>query len=468
MASLVNLDLLNVRLPLEDESVLFQVSVRDGVWTRIQAQEANAVQPDFVSLEQCNFSKAADGLAVCQIDAEGKMLLPGFVDSHMHLDKSFSLTSVENISGTLEEAVRNYAAASPAFTKFEIKSRIMRSSMQALSFGTSHIRTHLDFNIRASREVALRTVEAALEAKQLLAPYLSLQLFPMVPYGLNAADLEVVEEALRMGVDGIGGAPHLSPTPKEDIDRIFGLAEKYNLPIDLHSDETDDPSMRTVEHTARRTKEYGFGGRVTVDHLCALASMTDNDAQGLIELMADSGLKAVSLPAVNLYLQGRKDGFPVRRGVTRLKEIWDAGISIAVASDNIHDPFHPFGRGDLVQIALIASYAAHMGRPADLRTLLRMITDVPADVLGLGQYGVKVGCEANFVILDGESPEELFTLLPERRWVYGRGRWLRTAAGKAQWQDLNLSGYWEQASETVSFHKNDITGNRNSLANGLS
>ncbi|MFD0681072.1 MULTISPECIES: amidohydrolase family protein [unclassified Paenibacillus] len=453
MASLLNLDLLNVRLPMENESLLYRVSVRDGIWTRIEAQEANAAQPDFVSLEKCDLGKAADVSAVCQIDLEGKMLLPGFVDSHMHLDKSFSLTSVENISGTLEEAVRNYSVASPAFTKSEIKSRIMRSSMQALSFGTTHIRTHLDFNIRASREVALRTIEAALEAKEALSPYIRLQLFPMIPYGLNQSEVETVEEALRMGVDGIGGAPHLSPTPEGDIDRIFALAEKYDLPIDLHSDETDNPMMRTVEHTARRTEEYGYGGRVTVDHLCALASMTDRDAHELIERMADSGLKAVSLPAVNLYLQGREDGFPVRRGVTRLKEIWEAGISIAVASDNIHDPFHPFGRGDLVQIALIASYAAHMGRPADLRTLLRMITDVPATVLGLECYGVKIGCDANFVVIDCQSPEELFTLLPDRRWVYSQGKWVRVAAGKAQWKDSILAGYWEQAIEEVSFRK---------------
>ncbi|OMF13993.1 amidohydrolase [Paenibacillus sp. FSL H7-0331] len=453
LATLENLELLNVRLPMEDEACLFQVSVRNGKWTRIQIQEANAVQPDFTSLEHWSPGATTDTSAICQIDLEGKLLLPGFVDSHMHLDKSFSLTTVGNVTGTLEEAVRNYSLASRGFSKFEIQSRMMRSSLQALSFGTTHIRTHLDFNMRASREVALRTIEAALEARQLLAPYVKLQLFPMLPYNMNSADVEVVEEALRMGVDGIGGAPHLSQTPKEDIDRIFGLAEKYNLPIDLHSDETDNPLMRTVEHIALRTQEYGYAGRVTVDHLCALASMTDEDALPLIERMAESGLKAVSLPAVNLYLQGRHDSFPVRRGVTRLKQIWDAGMKIAVASDNIHDPFHPFGRGDLVQIALIGSYAAHMGSSADLRTLLRMITDVPAAVLDLEDYGVRPGVSASFVILDCESPEELFTLLPDRRWVYNQGKWLRMAASKASWQDTALSNYWEQASEMVSFRK---------------
>ena len=136
-----------------------------------------------------------------------------------------------------------------------------------------------------------------------------------------------------------------------------------------------------------------------------------------------------------------------------MKEIWEAGIPIAVASDNIHDPFHPFGRGDLLQIALIGSYAAHMGRPDDLRTLLRMITDVPAKVLGLTSYAVKEGNDANFVIIDGRTPEEIFTMLPERRWVYSQGSFVGWLASKAEWQNKTLAHYWQEASEEVSFHK---------------
>ncbi|MDD9269322.1 amidohydrolase family protein [Paenibacillus sp. GCM10023248] len=455
MTAVANVDFVNVRLPMEDERQLYRLSIRDGVWTQIIRQDGAASPPEAVSLDNMKQFQGKAGMFEV-IDLEGKMLLPGFVDAHMHLDKAFSLASVGNRSGTLEEAVLNYSQASPAFTKQDIKARIMRSAMQALSFGTTHIRTHLDFNLRVSREVALRTIEAALEAKEALASYVTIQLFPMCPYNFMSLDAEAIEEALRMGVDGIGGAPHLSITPKEDIDYVFKLAEKYDVPVDLHCDETDNPAMRTVLHIAERTKSQGYEGRVTVDHLCALASMTDADAHGIINRMADARLKAVSLPAVNLYLQGRHDSFPVRRGVTRLKEIWEAGIPIAVASDNIHDPFHPFGRGDLLQIALIGSYAAHMGRPDDLRTLLRMITDVPAQVLGLTGTGIQAGHEASFVILDGSTPEEIFTMLPERRWVYSRGRWVRIAAAKAEWQDSQLARYWQEAAEKVSFHQHEF------------
>lgn len=450
-----NMEFINVRLPMEDERHLFRLSIRDGVWTQIHKQEGAASPPEAVSLDAWKPSPGSLGTTIPVIDLEGKIMLPSFVDAHMHLDKAFSLTAVENRSGTLEEAVHNYSQASPSFTKQDITARIIRSAMQALSFGTTHIRTHLDFNLRASREVALRTIEAALEAKEALAPYLTLQLYPMCPYNFRSLDTEAIEEALKMGVDGIGGAPHLSLTPQEDIDDVFKIAEKYDVPIDLHCDETDNPAMRTVLHIAARTKSEGYGGRVTVDHLCALASMTDADAHEIIAVMADAGLKAVSLPAVNLYLQGRHDSFPVRRGVTRLRDIWEAGIPIAVASDNIHDPFHPFGRGDLLQIALIGSYAAHMGRPDDLRTLLRMITDVPAKVLGLTDKAIQVGQEASFVIIDGSTPEEIFTMLPERRWVYSQGRWVRMAAGKAEWQDSTLAHYWQETSGKVSFLRHE-------------
>ncbi|WP_233530956.1 amidohydrolase family protein [Paenibacillus alkalitolerans] len=443
--------LYNVRLPLTDEARLYTAVAEEGVWSSVEPQSGAVMVAGSIPLDEWKPDAYAQADEIV-IDVRENMLLPGLVDAHMHLDKSFTLPRVGNESGTLEEAVRNYAAASPSFTKEEIKARITRAAMQAISFGTSAIRTHLDFNVKAGRDVALRTIEAALEVKEALAPYVTLQLFPMCPYNqLSSAEMEVAEEAIRMGVDGLGGAPHLSSTQEEDIDAIFRLAERYGRPIDLHTDESDDPNIRTVSHIAKRTMEYGFTGRVTVGHLCSLAAMPDEVAGHLIGRMAEAGLGAVTLPGANLYLQGRRDGFPVRRGVTRVKELLAAGIPLAAASDNIHDPFHPFGRGDLVLIGLVTAYAAHMGSPSDLRTLLRMITDIPAAVLGLTDYGVKAGNKADFVIFDGRSPEELFTELPERRWVYRGGRWLKIAASRAGWNDSALSFIWDSVTEAVSF-----------------
>lgn len=445
------LRLVNVNLPLRDEESLYALVIQNGVWSSIEAQSAELIDPAAVSIDEWDGDMPEDG-SVRTLDLQGKVLLPGLVDAHMHLDKSFSLPMVGNESGTLEEAVRNYSAAAPQFTKEEIKSRIMRAALQAMSYGTTAIRTHLDFHTRHSVDVALRTVEAALEVKEALKPYVDIQLFPMCPYNeLSAEALEAAEESIRMGVTGLGGAPHLSPTPESDIDHIFHLAEKYGCPVDLHTDESDNPQVRTLAHIAKRTMEYGWSERVTVDHLCSLAAMPDEDAEPLIELMAEAGLGAVTLPGANLYLQGRHDGFPARRGVTRVKSLLSAGVPIATASDNIHDPFHPFGRGDLVQIALTTAYAAHMGSPADLRSLLRMITEIPAAILGLKGYGVEVGRAADFVVFDGTAPEELFTLLPERRWVWRAGSCLLLPAGKPQWKQQMLGDCWADVSAKISF-----------------
>jgi cytosine deaminase len=276
----------------------------------------------------------------------------------------------------------------------------------------------------------------------------------MLPYyDLTEEALEAGAEALRMGVTGIGGAPHLSPLPEPDIDKLFALADRMGCPIDLHADESDNPGVRTAACIARKTIDRGWAGKVTVGHLCSLAAMPDADAAAIIGLLAEAGIGAVTLPGANLYLQGRRDPFPVRRGVTRVRELLAAGVPLAAASDNIHDPFHPFGKGDLLQIGLITAYAAHMGSPADLRAVLRMITEHPAAVMGLTGRGIEPGNDADFVLFDAATPEELFAMLPERRWIWRKGSCLKRAGGRANWQSRALAHYWEDASERVSFRR---------------
>lgn len=432
------LTIVNVRLPLADERLYYTLRAEGGRWTEVAAQDGYLERSE----PYAPFDAEGAVRAEC-LDAEGKVALPGFADVHMHLDKAFSLPKVGNVSGTLGEAIANYAASAGTFSKEEILSRIMKTALQAVSYGTSAIRTHLDFHAAAGRRVALQSVEAALEAKERLAPYLELQIFPMFSYrSSTASDVELFEEALRMGVTGVGGAPHIADEPERNIDLIFRLAEKFDRPIDLHTDETDDPEMKTVLYIADKTTASGYGGRVTVDHLCSLASMPPAEAASVIARMAEAKLSAVTLPAANLYLQGRGDSAAVRRGVTRVKELAAAGIPIATASDNVHDPFHPFGRGDMLQIALITAYGAHMGAPSDLRRLLRMATEIPASIMGLRGYGIAAGNAADLVLLDAVTPDELFTKLPDRRWIYRAGRWLKFAPPEAGWEVPELGEQW--------------------------
>jgi cytosine deaminase len=451
------LQIVNAALPLRKEGQLYTLTAEGGVWTSVTEQTSEVVpQTLLASLERWQ-GAYAEGEQTVALDAQGKIILPGFVDAHMHLDKAFSLPKVGNVSGTLGEAVLNYSTAAPLFTKKEIKWRIMRAALQAISYGTTALRTHLDFHVRHGSEVVMRTVEAALEVKEELGAYATMQLFPMLPYfDLTAEALDTAEEALRMGVTGLGGAPHLSPAPEADIDRVFALADKYGCPVDLHADESDDPRVRTVVHIAKRTIDYGWRGKVTAGHLCSLAAMPNADAGPIIELMAQARLGAITLPGANLYLQGRRDGFPSRRGVTRVKELLAADIPLATASDNIHDPFHPFGRGDLLMIGLVTAYAAHMGSPSDIRAVLRMMTDHPAVVTGLPSYGIEPGNKADFVVFDAVSPEELFTMLPERRWVWRDGRCLKAAADKPSWEISALHDRWEESVARITFHKSSI------------
>ncbi|RXZ82665.1 amidohydrolase [Paenibacillaceae bacterium] len=448
-----NLRLINVSLPLQDRNERFEVTVSEGRYSSIVRQQQTVPPEGTSSLDSLlhDADRANPALSASfvpdragifgkeqqetVIDVGGRIMLPGLADAHMHLDKAFTSRQIGNLSGTLLEAIRNFKAASPSFTHQQLKERMMTTIRHAMSFGTTAIRTHLDFNYQAGIDVAMRTVYAALEVKEALRGRVELQLFPLCQFDrMPGAALEALEEALRLGVDGIGGAPHLSADPHADIDTVFRLAQKYGKPIDLHADENDDPAVRTVEYIARQTIAQGYQGKVTVGHLCSLAAMAHEDAESIIGLMAEARLMAITLPGANMYLQGRGDRGVVRRGVTRVKELVAAGVPLAVASDNIQDPFHPFGRGDLLQIGLLAAYAAHMSSEQDQLELLRMITEVPATIMGLDGWGIEEGNAANFAIFDAATVGELLAWLPSGRWINRGGEWTVVSKPLTIWQ----------------------------------
>jgi cytosine deaminase len=428
------LHLINASLPLEGGEGLFELKAEEGRWISITPQdEVISFTDHFHSLDALmNGTLNRDGLNCFNL--EGKLLLPGFVDSHLHMDKAFSAKDVPNVSGTLIEACQNYGAVSSIFTKETIKKRIYKSAIRALSYGTTRMRTHLDFN--SNKEVYLRTILAALEVKQELRDQIDIQLFPMYPINLSSTDAaKIYEEAFLLGMDGVGGAPHLSATPEIEIDEIFELAARLDKPVDLHTDESDDPAKETVSYIADKTVQYSYQGRVTVGHLCSLSPMEHERAERFIRKMADAKLGAVTLPAPNLYLQGREDRGLIRRGTTRIKELLEAGIPLAAASDNIQDTFHPYGRGDLIQIGLLTAYAAQFGSTAELNTLLRMITEIPAKLLHITDYGIRLGVPADFVIVDAQSNIEMFAEVPVSRWVYKNSRWIYAAAHSEIWDE---------------------------------
>ncbi|SFF18301.1 cytosine deaminase [Paenibacillus catalpae] len=416
------LEAINVKLPLQQNDDLYTVKVQGGRWTAVDRQEGIIVSSEHPPIHSLSFDELK---TTALLDLEGKVMLPGFVDAHMHLDKAYSLPWVRNRSGTLLEAIENYRGAAPAFTKEMIRDRIEKAAMSSASFGSAVLRSHLDVPVHLGRDIAMRTVEAALEARERVSGIVDIQYFPMFFYD-SAYERELTEfasETLRMGIDGVGGSPHLSPDPETNLAWAFKLAQRFDKPIDLHSDESDDPGVKTIDIYCDYVKAGGYGGRATAGHLCSLSAMEHGEAERLIAKMSDAGVAAVTLPAVNLYLQGRGDRGNVRRGVTRVRELLEGGVPIAAASDNIQDPFHPFGRGDLLQIGLMTAYAAHLAKEEDIITVLQMLTANPARIVGLEQYGIAPGNPASFVILDARAEEELFQELPSSRWIYNKTRW---------------------------------------------
>ncbi|PYZ95336.1 amidohydrolase [Salipaludibacillus keqinensis] len=402
-----------------------------GIWTSITTQDHYIHDNSFMSIEEKSDCDAME----MKYDAKAKMVLPGLIDAHVHLDKAYTIDSIGNESGTLLEAIQNFKQASPDFSKEVIKERMKKTVNHAVSFGTSALRSHLDFNMSDGGEIAQRTIEAALEVKEEMKPMADLQFFPMCDLTqLSARGKEILELGLREGLDGIGGAPHLSDQPKESILQTFQMAEKMGKPIDLHSDESDDPSIETVNEIARQTIQFGFQGKVNVGHLCSLAAMSQEKADETIANISEAKLNVITLPGANMYLQGRNDKGLIRRGVTRVKELTGAGVKTAVASDNIQDPFHPFGKGDLVEIGRLSTYAAHMNSEADKLMTLRMVTEIPAELMGLDKYGMKEGNPVSFTIFDATTVNELFSWTPVGRWVYRNSAWVCITKQMQSWK----------------------------------
>lgn len=430
MKHIETLHLYNVRLLETPSTQLFHVIIKDGRYESIEKQfESPVLQGSALSQITVN---QLDEQKI--INVEGRYLLPSFIDIHTHLDKAYSLASVPNKSGTLQEAIKNYSERASQFSPSEIKERVKRAALQSLSHGTTNIRTHVNFEMDISEEIALHHLQAVLEVKNELRNVMSIQVVPMFSYlsSRSKRQLEVVEEAISYGVDGIGGAPHLSPNAEDDIDLLFQFAYKHNKFLDLHVDEQDDPAVCTIEHIIEKTIQYDFQGKVVTGHLCSLAAMDERKAQTIMEKMNKVKIGAVTLPGANMYLQGRNDKGLIRRGITRVRELIEHGVSVATASDNVNDPFHPFGRCDMLQIGLLTAYTTHLASERELHHVVKMITEIPAGFYGLENHAVKEEAKANFVIVDGEDLYDLFAALSPSRYVFHKGQWISVTKSDTQ------------------------------------
>ena len=344
------------------------------------------------------------------VDVGGRLVTRPFVDVHLHLDKAFQADTAANRSGTLEEAIRLGQALKARQTGSDVYRRILRGARTALTQGVTRLRTHVDVD----PVVGLTGVAAALEAREALKGLVDVQVvaFPQEGITNQPGVTDLLHEAIRMGCAAVGGIPARDPQPEEHIRVVFALAEATGCLVDMHVDESDDPDDLTLPLVAAYTRRHGMEGRVAAGHCCSLSAQEPARRTEVIEAVREAGVHVITLPSTNLYLQGRADRVNVRRGLAPVKELLAAGVNVAFGSDNIRDPFNPFGNGSMIQSALILAHGAHMGGQDDLETIFGMAGFRAEAIMDgrrpdqLPDPAIRPGIAAYLVVLDAKSPAE--------------------------------------------------------------
>ncbi len=362
-----------------------------------------------------------------EVDAAGQLVTPPFVDAHFHMDStlSYGLPRV-NASGTLLEGIALWGELKPTLTTDAIVERALQYCDWAVGKGLLAIRSHVDVC-----DPRLMAVDALLDVRKRVAPYLDLQLvaFPQDGVLRSEGAQTNLERALDKGVDVVGGIPHFERTMAEgaaSVRILCAIAAARGLRVDMHCDETDDPMSRHIESLARETLRHGLGGRVTGSHLTSMHSMDNYYVSKLIPLIAEAGVAAVANPLINITIQGRHDTYPKRRGMTRVPELMAAGIDVALGHDCVLDPWYPLGAADMLEVAHMGIHVAQMTGRQAMRACFDAVTTVPARILGLEGYGLQPGCNADFVLLEARDPVEAIRLKATRLAVVRRGRIIAT------------------------------------------
>jgi cytosine/creatinine deaminase len=353
-------------------------------------------------------------------DLGGRLVTPGLVESHIHLDKALLDDRVVSTAGTLEEAIRLTGEAKRAFTADDIRGRARRVLDLAVRAGTTAMRSHVEVD----PIVGLTGLEALLPLREEYAPALDLQLCAFAQEGIvkSPGTEGLLRRALTMGADLVGGCPYNDTDGLEHIRIVFALATAFGVDADFHVDFADEPEHLHVREIAAHTVRAGWQGRVAVGHLSELSAVPGYRQDEIIAEIAGAGVGVICLPATDLYLMGRKDESNVRRGLAPVRRLLAAGVPVALASNNVRNPFTPVGTADLTHMAFVAAVAAHMGTPAELRALLAAITLHPARLLRLPDYGLAPGCRADLVVWDCARPEDVVATLPPCTLVVKRGR----------------------------------------------
>ena len=346
-----------------------------------------------------------DGSAAREIDAGGRLLSPPFVESHVHLDTTLTAGQPRwNGSGTLFEGIQIWSERKKRISREDVIERATQLLRWQAAQGVLHVRTHAD-----TTDPELTGLKALLELRERVRSWIDVQVVAFPQEGILSypKGAELMEEAMKLGADAVGGIPHYEHTREmgaASVKETFRLAEKYDRPIDVHCDETDDPESRFLEVMAAEAIRTGMGEKVTASHTTAFGSYDNAYAFKLMGFLVRSGINFVANPLINITLQGRYDSYPKRRGITRVKELWQNGLNVSLGYDDVMDPWYPLGTGGMLQPAHMAVHACHMTTREEVVACFDMVTEGGAKTLGLDGYGLSEGSPADFVLVD--APEK--------------------------------------------------------------
>ncbi|TWH47944.1 cytosine deaminase [Sporomusa sp. KB1] len=418
---------------LRDQPGLWQIQIENGT---------------ILSISPNNNDPAFSGNI---LDAEDGLVIPPFIDPHVHLDTTLTAGQPRwNESGTLFEGIERWAERKQLLSPQDVKERAITTLKWQAAQGIQYVRSHVDIT-----DPALTALKTLLEVKAQIAPWMELQLVAFPQEGIQSypQGAELLEEALRLGADVVGGIPHYEFTREYGVDSvntIFKLAAKYDRLIDIHCDEIDDEQSRFIEVVAAEAYRHGMGNKVTASHTTAMHSYNNAYTFKLFNLLKLSGINFVANPLVNIHLQGRFDTYPKRRGITRVKELWEAGINICFGHDDILDPWYPLGTGNMLQVLHMGLHACQLMGYSQLTKALDLITVNSARTLNISdRYGITEGKPANLIILPaGNSYDALRRQVPVR---YS----LRQGQIIAETKPSTTTLHWNtEKPETISFKTN--------------
>lgn len=393
------MDLIIKNVIIDDSNQVFDVAVKNG----------------FIKAIGTDLGMVAKRV----IDGQGKVLIPGLVESHLHLDKALIADRMPNKSGTLKEAIEVTGKLKPTFTKEDIYNRATQALEMLIKNGTTYLRTHSEFDPIGG----FGGFEVIMSLKEQYKKFIDIQVvaFPQEGIFKSPGTDELMVRAMELGADVVGAIPYNDTDANVHIDYVFELAKKYDKDIDFHQDFKDEYAGQSIMYLCEKTIKEGYQGRVSVGHMTSIAAMPDAELALILELMAKAQINVMALPMTDLHLGGRNDEYNVRRAVTPIRKLRNAGVNVCLASNNIRNPFTPYGNGDLMQVAMLAIPVAHLGGSDDLHTVLPMITTNPAKALKIDNYGVFEGARASLVLLDTKRYQDAIIDIPSRLFVIKDG-----------------------------------------------